>query len=382
MTNYVKEVDALRCMAMTAVMLLHVGLLPFGWAGVWLFFVISGFAITSSLIADTDFGMSRRTILGHFYLKRALRILPLYVFYLVVVSIYTSWFHLDSFWSALPYLSTFTYNIAVALGSPVITAPGVVQLWSISGEEQFYLLFPFLFLCLRRKAFVFALFAILLFSPIARAWLAGSGEFSDPAITARRVFFFTPVHFDSFAIGALIAFLTHGRSVPRTYGYVALVAGTGALAAYVASYATLQTGTNGFFGLASFHNIISGRVAGEYREVFAFSAIWMAAAGLLLAILARVPLIVAICRPRILHAIGRLSYGGYVYQGLVMEILSRFWPSSIGGTIGHKLVLFMLLYSASMALAYVSYRLLERPFLKLKPRRPAAANDVRTPRFA
>jgi hypothetical protein len=60
--GYVSEVDALRCVAMTAFVAVHCRLLPFGWAGVWLFFVISGFAITSSLLASdrmsSDFGSS------------------------------------------------------------------------------------------------------------------------------------------------------------------------------------------------------------------------------------------------------------------------------------------------------------------------------------
>ena len=51
-TDYISEVDALRCMAMTGVVAMHCRLLPFGWTGVWLFYVISGFAITSSLLAS------------------------------------------------------------------------------------------------------------------------------------------------------------------------------------------------------------------------------------------------------------------------------------------------------------------------------------------
>ena len=368
--TYVTEIDALRCIAMTAVMLLHVGLLPFGWTGVWLFFVISGFAITTSLITDSHLGLPRRTILGHFYLKRALRILPLYVVYLLAIGVYASWFLLDGFWPALPFLSTFTYNLAIALGSPVIAAPGAVQLWSISGEEQFYLLFPFLFLFLHRRSFILALIGILLCSPLARAWLAASGEPEALIDTARRIFFFTPVHFDSFAIGALIALLTHGRPVRRAIGYSALVVGAGAVIVYVTTYAVLQTASNGYFGPDSFHNILSGRVAGDYREVFAFSAIWMAAAGLILAVLARVPVVLALCRPRIFRTVGRLSYGGYVYHGLVMDALSRFWPALTGGSIAHRLGLFAVLFSTSMALAFASYHLLERPFLRLKPRRP------------
>jgi len=76
--GYVSEVDALRCVAMTGVVATHCDLLPFGWAGVWLFYVISGFAITSSLLASDRMSHSKPVLLRNFYAKRCLRIWPIY----------------------------------------------------------------------------------------------------------------------------------------------------------------------------------------------------------------------------------------------------------------------------------------------------------------
>jgi hypothetical protein len=71
-SGYVSEVDALRCIAMTAVVLQHCQLLPFGWTGVWLFFVISGFAITSSLLGSDRIKHSRPLLVRNFYARRCL----------------------------------------------------------------------------------------------------------------------------------------------------------------------------------------------------------------------------------------------------------------------------------------------------------------------
>ena len=75
------QIDALRAFAMTAVIAQHCGILPFGWLGVWLFFVISGFVVTESLMARKDIsGIGRR--LFQFYVRRIARIWPIYLIFL------------------------------------------------------------------------------------------------------------------------------------------------------------------------------------------------------------------------------------------------------------------------------------------------------------
>ena len=74
--GYVPEVDALRGLAMTAVILGHCKLMPFGWMGVWLFYVVSGFSVTTSLFGGRRREASAGAAIGGFYLRRALRIWP------------------------------------------------------------------------------------------------------------------------------------------------------------------------------------------------------------------------------------------------------------------------------------------------------------------
>jgi peptidoglycan/LPS O-acetylase OafA/YrhL len=68
--SYVKEIDALRCVAVMMVFIFHDRLLPFGWIGVWIFFVISGFSITTSLLPNT-LSSSRRKRHGYRFRCRA-----------------------------------------------------------------------------------------------------------------------------------------------------------------------------------------------------------------------------------------------------------------------------------------------------------------------
>src|ERR1700730_2664375 len=114
-SGYVGEVDALRCLAMTAVVAQHCQLLPFGWTGVWLFFVISGFAITTSLLGSDRTKHTKPMLIRNFYVRRCLRIWPVY--FLVVAGNLIAAISLgkSEIWASLPWLATFTYNYRMIL---------------------------------------------------------------------------------------------------------------------------------------------------------------------------------------------------------------------------------------------------------------------------
>ena len=152
-TGYVAEVDGLRWLAVSLVMAYHAGLAPFGWSGVWVFFVISGFAVTMSLSASAGRPVTAGTVLRHFYIRRCLRIWPLYYGFLavnVVVLMVVGW---RGPLALVPWLATFSYNIALALArlAPRFNWAPFGPLWTLAVEEQFYLLYPLLFLALSRR---------------------------------------------------------------------------------------------------------------------------------------------------------------------------------------------------------------------------------------
>jgi peptidoglycan/LPS O-acetylase OafA/YrhL len=118
-------------------------IVSFGWTGVDLFFILSGFLISNQLFAEiqkkSDFSIKR------FYIKRAFRILPPY-FFILLIYIFIPAFHEREQLSPLWKMFTFTQNLGLN-----ITVTGTFShSWSLCVEEQFYLLFPLLLLFLLR----------------------------------------------------------------------------------------------------------------------------------------------------------------------------------------------------------------------------------------
>ncbi|HEY0870086.1 MAG TPA: acyltransferase family protein [Acidothermaceae bacterium] len=148
--RHLPGLDGLRAIAVVGVLLYHagVGWIPGGFLGVDLFFVISGFLITSLLLAESD--LTGRISLRHFYLRRARRLLPaLAAMLVVVVSFMAVFFRGDlgqargDVAAAASYVSNWWYvlhhrSYFVAAGRP---SP-LQHLWSLAVEEQFYLVWP------------------------------------------------------------------------------------------------------------------------------------------------------------------------------------------------------------------------------------------------
>ena len=171
---YRADIDGLRAVAVVAVILCHAGV-PFmrgGFAGVDVFFVISGFLITQLLVPATRDGSWRA--LGDFYLRRARRILPaLFVMLLVVTLVAAILFvpaELEAYGSSLRLASVMLGNIAGWHSGYYFDAMTAQQpllhVWSVAVEEQFYLAFPWLLLGVARFA-PRRLFAALAFSLLA-----------------------------------------------------------------------------------------------------------------------------------------------------------------------------------------------------------------------
>ena len=161
--RYRPEVDGLRAFAVLAVVLFHAGLgVPGGYLGVDVFFVISGYLITSLIfkdLQDSQFSLAR------FWERRARRILPAAIV-MVLATMVAGWFLLlpsdyASFgWTAV-WQALFAANFRFWLNTNYFAGPAgeqpLLHTWSLAVEEQFYLFFPLLLLGLFR------------FSPLASA---------------------------------------------------------------------------------------------------------------------------------------------------------------------------------------------------------------------
>lgn len=150
--TYMPELDGLRAIAVGAVLFAHFipvkyhVSLPFGSAGVQLFFVLSGFLITSILLRSKD--VSLRKALKNFYARRFLRIFPLYYLLLALCAL-TGWM---SWQEDLPWHVFYLSNVYISQLGHWPSVGG--HLWSLSVEEQYYLVWPLVVLLTSKPTLV------------------------------------------------------------------------------------------------------------------------------------------------------------------------------------------------------------------------------------
>ena len=211
---YIPELQGLRGIAVLAVVIYHCH--PrlegtwmhypslWGWAGVNLFFVLSGFLITSILIE----ARAKPHYFRNFYVRRALRIWPVYLLLLIVCYSVPAWFLNDTWanqthWQTLLAYALFLQNLR---HSPL---PGTLgPTWSLAIEEQYYLLWAPIVYFARgrwlRWLLPTVLAAMLVTSPLIRLanphWLTTTH---------------TLIHLDGIALGSLLALALHKLAIPR-----------------------------------------------------------------------------------------------------------------------------------------------------------------------
>ena len=304
---------------MTAVVAQHCGLFPYGWMGVWLFFVISGFVVTGSALEGArEVAPGRR--FGAFMSRRARRIIPVYYAYVLVgaVVVVLSGNRLDpvAFTSLLGFFS----NTAMAVGRGEFVGWPVGHLWTISIEMQFYLVFGLVLVYASERVakiiFVAALFAAPLLRLAASDALTRFGWSIDPAYA---IYSGSLLHSDSFAAGALLAFAMRDGKL-RPFARPLALMGAMSLLCYVLFYVGVN-GMDGATGIDQLRNVISGVLWGQYRQVFVYSVLAAACAGLVAMAACRDPLLEWLLGRPLLQRIGYVSYGAYVFHSLVIFVV-------------------------------------------------------------
>ncbi|NNM89221.1 MAG: acyltransferase, partial [Phycisphaerae bacterium] len=181
-----------------------------GWVGVDLFFVLSGFLITG-ILYDCK---GQESYFKNFYARRFLRIFPLYygflALFLLGLIVYRFGFPQDfsgsavgrALWRYQPWLWTYTFNFRCALHGN--TGLVVSQFWTLSIEEQFYLFWPLTVFLLPRGKLIYACVGIGVGSLVLRLIAAGAGA------SAMAIYTATPFQLDALATGSLLAMLVRG----------------------------------------------------------------------------------------------------------------------------------------------------------------------------
>ena len=340
-TGRMPSLDGLRAISIIMVLLGHLngtrgfarinlGVGDYPHLGVVVFFVISGFLITSLLMNELEH--HGEISLKLFYARRSVRIFPASYGYLAVVGLLWGLNFLHLNWSDIWHGLTYTMNFAP------VRSWQVGHLWSLSVEEQFYLLWPFAFAALGPRKGGWAAFSVLFIGILAR-------------IANRALLIGTPLHdlemfpmvADSLATGCLLALLKGRLELQRWYlrlfhpvWSLLLVALVLVLNRYMAYTADTVLGTS-IINLAV-AVLIHRSVYRTHTPMAAFLN-W---------------------RPVVF--VGTLSYSLYVWQQLFLNRGSGAWINAFPQNI-----------CFAIAAAMASYFLLEKPFLGLRHRLRAKA---------
>ena len=350
--GYIPGLDGIRAIAVLAVLLYHSGVVavPGGFLGVDVFFVLSGFLISSLLLQEIE--RTSAVSFGQFYLRRARRLLPALLATLALSSVLVlifardaaaqfrhdaiaSMFYVTNWWYVVQDLSYFE-----AMGRP----PLLQHLWSLAVEEQFYLLWPLALVFLYRwrgrpgvgrVALSVALFSTLLMAIGSLVWnLPASGD-------ASRLYFGTDTHCMGLLLGAALATVWRPGALPRDL----------ALPAKAVLWAVAGGAVFALFAI--FHNVgetSAWLYRGGFMVVSAVTAVIIALAthpaigfGRLLAV-----------QP--MRYIGERSYGLYLYHWPIFVVTRPGIDLPFDG-----LPAWILRMGLTFGVAELSYRYLEMP---------------------
>jgi peptidoglycan/LPS O-acetylase OafA/YrhL len=347
--------DLLRALAIVMVVIYHAALfgfkLPgrvdrFGWIGVDLFFVLSGYLIGGQLLAPL--ARDRRINLGRFFARRALRIMPAYFVVLAIYFLLPPWREYPEMSQPLWKFLLSVQNIALHGGTAFSHA------WSLAVEDQFYLALPFLLLFLYRRprAVIIIPCLIILGGILLRTFLAyrNLGE--------------NGVEFRGFQ--AWIYYPTWTRLDPIVYGVV-----LAAIERFRPQWWRRLTNCAPWLCLPAFAVIACALYLGETEELTVVACVWqfpLIAIGMAALLICTVSPRLPFRRVAIPGAafIASIAYSAYLIQKLAIHAFGQFCsshniqPTSALALVGVELCV----YAAATLLFFI----VERPFLQLRKR--------------
>ncbi len=345
-SGYMPQLDTLRTFAVGLVLISHwfpkhhgIQIMPYGMFGVTLFFVLSGFLITRILLkskdADEELHESKFHSIKQFYIRRTLRIFPVYYITIFILYFFNVSGMKEKFLWFLFYASNI-YFFDIQNWSGTLS-----HFWTLAVEEQFYLIWPFIILFVPRKYLFMSIIAMVFVGPVFRSvmfFIAQSDtvfyDFSE---------LLTPARMDSFGLGAVLAYFTlYKQNDPvfqnkwiKIFMIIYLLA------------MTLFTFLNPGLSTVVFVNF-------NMSLLFLF-LIAKAAKGF-------TGFLKIIFENKILMYLGKISYGLYLFHKFIPDIYD-----SLGLSVIQNLYLRLLIEGLMLvAIASFSWYLIEKPFNNLK----------------
>jgi peptidoglycan/LPS O-acetylase OafA/YrhL len=326
----------------------------FGWIGVDLFFVLSGYLIGGQLLAPL--ARSQRVNLGRFFARRGLRILPAYFFVLAIYCLLPSWREYPEMFPLWKFLVS-VQNIGLRGGTAFSHA------WSLGVEDQFYLLLPLVLLCLSRwrRAALIVPCAIVI-GGLALRWFL-----------ARQNLIETGVYWRAFQ--TWIYYATWTRLDPLVLGV-----GLAAIEKFRLSWWQRLMNLAPWLWLPGLALIVYALYLGETDTITVTMSVWQFP----LIALGMAALLVCAVSPRLPFRrvsvpgaafIASIAYSAYLVQKLVIHFVAQFCatqniaPDSFAAIVGVQVCVYIA--------AIILFVAIERPFLRLRHRIAGRSPEVR-----
>ena len=336
--NRVHQLDAVRGVAVLLVLVhntwmspsLHLGLLVAnGWMGVDLFFVLSGFLITG-ILRDSR---SSQGYFKRFYARRCLRIWPLYYsvllfMFVIVPFIRPSEAHTVFNARSSPWWSYLLFGQNFLVSVPTMATGLLAVTWSLAIEEQFYLVWPFVVLVFNEADLRKLVLVAICISPLLRLYLSLHGV---------NIYSNTFCRLDGLLAGAYLALIIRSKSfVPSRF--------------VIGAWMTLVISVP----VALLLEVLHARWVG-------FSFVSLAAVSFVyLALFSRWTWLQAFLNSRFLVYTGTISYGIYLLEKIPVDVAKSFHLDE------HEFLAFPITAVATYAMAALSWKFIESPFLRLK----------------
>ncbi len=376
--RFYPALDGLRALAVLMVFFEHyqAALFPalnWGWAGVDLFFVLSGFLITGILYDTRDAPHRFRT----FYARRTLRIFPLYYGVLLFGVLLTPLFHW--MWNRawiLWFLYLGNYARFFYLSSPLLPKGAIEHLiaqthrhrmpalflghfWSLAVEEQFYLVWPFLVFAIRDRVrlrnFCVVVCGLTLLARIVCVFVV-----PQRYLAAELLYRVTPLRADALLLGGLVALCLRGPEADliRRLAQPMLVALSAGFLMWEAAYRANS-------GVHHFYHPYAGA---PVLTTIGYTLVDLFAAALIVSVLEPGGSLYELFSMKWPRRLGMISYGFYVFHDMFHTSLYVIVSAYIGFGLKREMSVTLLGLAGTTAIAYLSFRYFESPFLRLKDR--------------
>ena len=355
--RHLASLDSLRGIGVILIFANHfLGKAPyilFGWIGLWIFFALSGFLITDGLLKMKSLPIGQ--YVGRFYMKRAFRILPAFIiFFSISVALYFIFprrgfagnSDLSRYWL---YIVTFTFN-----HYPPTNSVWFSHLWSLSLEEQFYVIWPWLVFFLPMNWLKLIAPCWIVVAPVLRLILPWF--YKDLPVQTWLV-----CQADALAIGGCVAIFRNKLPGPRQSKKLLWIMTAVVILIGLVNYFTGAPAGESYWQTLG----LPHEATFNYQYVWRYSVINIWAAILILSCLQGTAPAFLNFAPLVF--LGRISYGAYLSHLPLLGVYLYFLRPISAFTL-RGFVIFVAWFSSVILVSWLSFRFIEQPFLRIKNR--------------